>query len=77
MRGRNTSWPVELAALNTPMTTPRWRTNQRLATIAPKTRASDPVPMPTAKPHSSQSCHGLGHDQREARPEGDEEQRRP
>ena len=57
--GRKTSWPVELAALKTPTTTPRWRTNQRLAMIAPNTRASDPVPTPTAKPQSSHSCHGL------------------
>ena len=56
MAGRNTSWPVELAAEKTPITTPRCRTNQRFATIAPKTSASDPVPMPTAKPHSSHSC---------------------
>ena len=57
--GRNTSWPVELAAEKTPTTTPRCRTNQRLATIAPKTRASEPVPMPTAKPHNSHSCQAL------------------
>ena len=57
MAGRNTSWPVELAAENTP-TRPRGAgTNQRLATIAPNTSASEPVPMPTAKPHSSHSCH--------------------
>ena len=61
--GRKTSWPVELAAEKTPITTPRCRTNQRLATIAPKTRASEPVPMPTAKPHSSHSCQALGHHQ--------------
>ena len=56
MAGRKTSWPVELAAEKTPMTTPRWRTNQRFATIAPNTSASEPVPTPTAKPQSSQSC---------------------
>ena len=50
---------MELAALNTPTTTPRWRTNHRLATTAPNTRASEPVPMPTAKPQSSHSCQGL------------------
>ena len=54
--GRNTSCPVELAAENTPITMPRCRTNQRLATIAPNTRASEPVPIPTANPHSSHSC---------------------
>ena len=56
MAGRKTSWPVELAAEKTPMTTPRCRTNQRFATIAPKTSASEPVPTPTAKPQSSHSC---------------------
>ena len=50
---------MELAAENTPTTTPRCRTNHRLAMIAPKTRASAPVPMPTANPHSSHSCQGL------------------
>ena len=59
MAGRNTSCPVELAAENTPTTTPRCRTNHRLAMIAPKTRAREPVPTPTANPHSSQSCQGL------------------
>jgi hypothetical protein len=59
MAGRKTSWPVELAAEKTPMTRPRCRTNQRFATTAPKTRASEPVPIPTAKPHSSHSCQAL------------------
>ena len=59
MAGRKISWPVELAAEKTPITTPRFFTNQRLATTAPKTSASEPVPMPIANPHSSQSCHGL------------------
>ena len=57
--GRKTSCPVEDAAEKTPTTTPRCVTNQRLATMAPKTSASEPVPMPTAKPHSSHSCHAL------------------
>ena len=56
MAGRKTSWPVELAAEKTPMTMPRCSTNHRLATIAPNTSASDPVPIPTAKPQSSHSC---------------------
>ena len=78
MAGRNTSCPVELAAEKTPTTRPRCRTNQRLATIAPKTSASEPVPTPTAKPHSSQSCHGDGHHQSQAGTGGDhgESQRR-
>ena len=32
-------------------------TNQRLATMAPSTRAIEPVPTPTAIPHRNQSCH--------------------
>ena len=56
--GRKISWPVALAAEKTPMTRPRWVWNHRLATMAPKTRAMAPVPMPMTKPQSSQSCHG-------------------
>ncbi len=54
--GRNSRCPLAPAAEKTPITRPRCRTNQRLATIAPKTRASEPVPTPMAKPHSSHSC---------------------
>ena len=36
---------------------PRRVSNQRLATMAPKVRASAPVPMPITTPHNSQSCH--------------------
>ena len=50
---------MELAAENTPITRPRCRKNHRLATTAPNTRASEPVPMPTANPHSSHSCQAL------------------
>ena len=57
MVGRNTSCPVELAAENTPVTSPRWRTNQRFATIAPKTSAIAPVPTPIGTPQRNQSCH--------------------
>ena len=39
--GRNTSWPVELAAENTPTTSAAAPHEPALATIAPKTRASD------------------------------------
>ena len=56
MAGRKISWPVELAAEKRPVTTPRCRTNQRLATIAPKTSAIAPVPTPTGTPQRSQSC---------------------
>ena len=58
MSGRKSSCPVALAAEKMPVTSPRWGWNQRLATIAPKTRAIAPVPMPMNTPHSSHSCHG-------------------
>lgn len=48
---------MELAAENTPTTRPRCRTNHRLATTAPNDSATDPVPTPIVKPHSSHSCH--------------------
>ncbi len=32
--------------------------NHRFATIAPRTSAIAPVPMPMSRPQSSQSCHG-------------------
>ena len=54
--GRNTSWPVALAAEKIPVTRPRWASNHRLATMAPNTRAMDPVPAPMATPQSSHSC---------------------
>ena len=54
--GRNTSWPVANAAENTPVTSPRRATNQRLATIAPNTRAIAPAPTPTSRPQSAISC---------------------
>ena len=45
-----------------PVTRPRWAsTNQRFATIAPRTSAIAPVPTPTATPHSSHSCQACGH----------------
>ena len=44
-------------------TSPRCRTNQRLATIAPKTSAIAPVPTPTGTPQRNQSCQGGGHQQ--------------
>ena len=54
--GRNSRCPLAPAAEKIPITRPRCRTNQRLATIAPKTRAIAPVPTPTASPQSSHSC---------------------
>ena len=38
------------------MTSPRRATNQRLAIIAPKTSAIDPVPSPTSTPQQATSC---------------------
>jgi hypothetical protein len=54
--GRKTSCPVALAAVRTPMTSSRRRTNQRLATMAANTRAIDPVPSPIKHPQSRTSC---------------------
>ena len=58
MSGRKSSCPVAFAAEKMPVTRPRWVWNQRLATIAPSTRAIAPVPMPMNTPQSSHSCHG-------------------
>lgn len=33
-------------------------TNHRSATIAPNTRATEPVATPMTTPHSAESCHG-------------------
>jgi hypothetical protein len=54
--GRNTSWPVAPAAVSTPVTRPRWRTNQRPVTVATNAMAIDPVPTPTSTPQHSSSC---------------------
>ncbi len=40
------------------MTTPRRARNQRDATVLANTVAMHPVPTPTTKPHSRNSCHG-------------------
>ena len=45
---------MALAAEKMPMTRPRWVWNQRLATIAPSTRAIAPVPMPMNAPQQPQ-----------------------
>lgn len=44
------------AAVSTPVTRPRWRTNQRSTTVAANTSAIDPVPSPTSTPQKSSSC---------------------
>ena len=55
--GRNTSWPVGVGRREDPGDQPALgSSNQRLATMAPNTRAMDPVPTPTATPQSSHSC---------------------
>ena len=54
--GRKTSCPVALPAVRTPVTSPRLRVNQRLATVAANTRAMDPVPRPTSTPQHRTSC---------------------
>ena len=54
--GRNTSWPAAPPAVSTPITRPRRRTNQRLAMVAAKTSAIDPVPSPISTPQVSTSC---------------------
>jgi hypothetical protein len=43
-------------AANRPTTSPRFSVNQRLATIAPSTSAVSPVPQPSTRPHSKNSC---------------------
>ena len=50
---------MALAAVRTPITSPRRRTNQRLATVAANTSAIDPVPSPISTPQSSTSCQLL------------------
>ncbi len=39
-----------------PVTSPRFFTNHRPATVATNARAIEPVPSPTSTPHSSTSC---------------------
>ena len=57
--GRNTSCPVAVLAVRTPMTRPRWAVNQRWTIVAPRTIAVAPVPSPTSTPQKSTSCHGV------------------
>ena len=56
--GRNTSWPLAVAAVRAPVTRPRRATNHRLATVDAKTVAMQPDPTPTTTPQSRNSCHG-------------------
>ena len=48
--GRKMSCPVEPALFRNPSITPRWRTNQRWATLAASTDDMPPAPVPTMKP---------------------------
>ena len=54
--GRKISCPVALAAVSTPVTSPRRCSNQRVDTVATKPIEMAPVPTPTSTPHSSTSC---------------------
>src|SRR5215217_6319032 len=54
--GRNISCPVALAAVSTPVTSPRRASNQRVATVATKPIEIEPVPTPTSTPHNSTNC---------------------
>jgi len=54
--GRNTSCPVAVLAVRTPITSPRRAVNQRFATAAPSTVAASPDPAPTTNPHSTTNC---------------------
>ncbi len=54
--GRKTSCPVAVLAVSSPTTSPRRWANQRVATVAPRTRAIMPEPVPHSTPQSSRSC---------------------
>jgi len=44
--------------VSAPTTIPLRAINQRLATVAAKTRAIDPAPTPTPTPHKAHKCQG-------------------
>ena len=54
--GKKISWPVLLLAPRIPVTRPRCRWNQRVATVGARTDATRPVPNPDRRPNSSVSC---------------------
>lgn len=56
--GKKINCPVAEAAVRSPVTNPRLATNHRFATVAAKTRAIEPVPVPTITPHVAINCHG-------------------
>ena len=55
--GKNASCPVAELAASAPITSPRRPTNQRFATTAPSTSAVRPVPMPSIRLQTMNSCH--------------------
>ena len=56
--GKKINCPVAVAAVSMPVTTPRFSTNHRVATVAANTVAMHPDPRPTTIPQSAISCHG-------------------
>ena len=54
--GRKMSCPVALLAVSMPTTRPRRSANQRVATVAPRTSATMPVPRPTTTPQSARAA---------------------
>src|SRR3569623_2522581 len=56
--GMKTSVPVEVDAANSPITSPRLVTNQRLTMVADSTLVMQPEPMPDTTPQVSTSCQG-------------------
>jgi hypothetical protein len=56
--GRKISAPVAVLVVRMPMTRPRFLTNQRLTTVAPRTMATQPEPRPENRPQVSTNCQG-------------------
>ena len=56
--GRNTSWPLAVAAVSAPVTSPRLVTNHLVATVLANTVAIHPEPAPTTRPQSRNRCQG-------------------
>ena len=54
--GKKTNWPEAAAAVNIPITKPRFLTNHLFVIVAAKTNAIDPVPTPTTTPQSNIRC---------------------
>ena len=55
--GMKISCPVEPALFRKPSITPRWRTNQRCATLAASTDDMPPAPLPTMMPQTRMNSH--------------------